>query len=233
MTKVSRPDEENSAAASGPRMNEKYLPGGRHMLKYAATVLAVSLMLVSCLGVEQVISLNRDNSGSISFTYRIARELTDLGSYGDAKKGLPFPVHRADFERTIAGNAGLVLSSYSQTENQKDVVIRASVTFSSLEALSGLAMPGDTIATARTNGNLTTLSVTIPSLGDAEIDEETIEMLRDMYAGYELVFTVRTPKNIIESSIGEIARDRRSATFRTTVYDLASAPEKLIFTIKW
>lgn len=203
------------------------------MFKNMMVLFLFSLLLVSCLGIEQVVTINPDNSGTISFTYKIAKEISDLGSYGSVKKQLPLPVLRSDFERTIQGKSGLALAGYSSTENEKDVIIHADVSFTSLSALSGLSMPDDAIIKGEINAGSGSLSVEIPSIKEPNMTDDDLEMLKDMSDEYDLVFTVHTPKDISGNTGGEVAKDKRSASFRTSIYDLAKAKEKQHFTINW
>jgi hypothetical protein len=203
------------------------------MIKNMLVIVSLSFMFVSCLGIEEVVTVNDDNSGTVALTYKIAKEFSDLGSYKGEKKPLALPVLRTDFERIAAVTKGLTLKSYSSSETEKDVVVRAEIGFASIEALAGLDFASDPMMKAVVNGKSTTLTIVIPKAGESEITQDTIALFDEMSSGYDIILTVHTPKPIVKQTLGEQAKDKRSATLKTNLVELLRTNKKQQFEIAW
>jgi len=204
------------------------------MKKYVLPVLIVfTLSLYSCLGIDETITINGDNSGSIVYTYTIAKEIKDLGSFGEMKKALPLPVLEDDFQMICKDKKGLRLASYSSKENEKNIIIRAEVAFSSLAALDALSLPDDPIMKSEITGKGTSLTLVIPAASNTEVTDDSLSMAQEISKGYDIVLVVKTPKIITGHTLGDVGTDGRTITYKTSVYDLAKTKQDQLFTIQW
>ncbi len=204
------------------------------MKKYLLPVLIVfTLSLYSCLGIEETITINGDNSGSIVYIYRIAKEIKDLGSFGEMKRSLPLPILEDDFRMICKDKKGLRLASYSSNENEKDIIVRAEVAFSSMAALDALSLPDDPIMKSETSGKGTSLTLVIPAASKTEITDDSLSMVQEISKGYDIVLSVKTPKPITGHTLGDVGSDGRTITYKTSAYDLAKTKQDRLFTIQW
>jgi hypothetical protein len=91
--------------------------------------------MTSCLGVSAEITLNADNSGTISLEYRISQVLDSLGRLDGNEARLPLPVGRIDFERTVERIPGMRLLSYISRDVGSDRVVTAKLEFTTIDDL--------------------------------------------------------------------------------------------------
>ncbi|MDR1986047.1 MAG: hypothetical protein LBP88_03620 [Treponema sp.] len=83
-------------------------------------LMALTLLLSSCIGVQADISLRPDGSGTMVLEYRFSRMLASLGELDGNERRLPVPLGKADFERTQERVPGLRLVSFSSQEDETD-----------------------------------------------------------------------------------------------------------------
>ena len=67
----------------------------------------------------------------------------------------------------------------------------------------------------------------------AESDKELSQMFAEMFAGYELAFSVSAPRPIKSHSAGELSADRKSVTWRLPLERVVELPEGTVFTVAW
>ncbi len=202
------------------------------MIKKVLLLFSVSFLFSSCIGIEQVVTINPDNSGNVAFTYTIAKEFSDFGSYGGVKKQMPLPVHKADFERIVKSTKGLTLKAYSSSETEKNIVIRAELSFASVTDLAAFAVSDEPEIVAAANGESTSVTVSIPAAGEV-VTDDTLAMAEEMSAGYEFVLTIRTPGPITNHTLGETGADKKSVTWKTTLPRLLESDKKQLMTVTW
>ncbi|MDR2798377.1 MAG: hypothetical protein LBB80_08535 [Treponema sp.] len=92
----------------------KQIKGGLSIL------IAVMLLLSSCIGVQADITLHPNGSGTMVLEYRFSRMLESLGKLDGNERWPPVPVGKADFERTQERVPGLRLVSFSSKDDEKD-----------------------------------------------------------------------------------------------------------------
>ncbi|MDR0314251.1 MAG: hypothetical protein LBI14_11730 [Treponema sp.] len=91
--------------------------------------------MTSCLGVNADITLNADNSGTISLEYRISQAFDSLGRLDGNEARPPLPVGRMDFERTVERIPGMRLLSYVSRDSGSDRIVTARLEFSTIDDL--------------------------------------------------------------------------------------------------
>ena len=101
-------------------------------------LLCVALaFLTSCIGIDSRLTIRDNGSGTCCSPIASPSSSPNLGLSSTGKSAIPLPVTRADFERSLAAAEGKVnLTRFDRSENEKDITIRAELTFDSLEALA-------------------------------------------------------------------------------------------------
>jgi hypothetical protein len=97
--------------------------------------LLIIMGMTSCLGVSADITLNADNSGTISLEYRISQAFDSLGRLDGNETRPALPVGRMDFERTIERIPGMKLLSYASRDAGTDRLVTAKLEFSTMDDL--------------------------------------------------------------------------------------------------
>jgi hypothetical protein len=213
----------------------------RHILRVFSPMLLISMLLVSCIGIDSTVKFERDGSGILQLEYRVSRELTDLGGLeGD----VPFPLSEEDFYFALEGADGLELRKYKNRMNDEDVTVRVEIWFDSVETLSALEgfqdMPmsltkqdGELVFQQRIAEARIHREADGPPLGSDSPDIPDEELLAPLFEGYDMSFTVQAPARITYHTLGELAQNGKSVTYSISLLELNSQGEALILTVKW
>lgn len=215
----------------------------------SAIILIGILILASCMGAESKIKIKNDGSGNILFTYRISQMLLNMGeSEGEeseteseseekSNSDVPLPITKEDFEKEVEGIEGLTLIDVTQTETEQDLIITAELEFDDVEILSqSEAFAEWPVTFEKVDDTYVFTQVLSEGTGgdsDAAMDEETIQMVESMFAGYEFVFSVEAPSPIKEYQLGELSPDKKTLTYTIPIADMMRIKEKLEFVVKW
>lgn len=164
---------------------------------------AVSMLFMSCVGIDTVIDLNQDGSGSVTFEYRISDIVMNLGQ--NDGRSIPLPVSKADFEDTVRKTAGLSLRSYKITESGNDSLITAKIDFDNEDALLLLLNCGmtDCVSLTRKDG-VTVFRQTLSHGNVPDINPEILLNMKSMFDGYSIKTTLNLPVKPSGASGGEI-----------------------------
>jgi hypothetical protein len=208
-------------------------PKEMNMHKIAALCVA-ALLIVSCVGIDSRLTIRENGSGTLTLAYRVSQSIAQLGLSTAGKPVIPLPVSRSDFERSLAQTNGKVrLSRFDRSEDEKDITIKAELTFDSLEALSQVDAFHDADLKPGTDGSRKTFSQVIGHPMPTPLTDESKRMIDALFAGYDMSFTVETPRPIQSSSLGIVSGDKRSLTYKTSVKDVLSTKTDIILTLSW
>jgi len=201
-----------------------------------AAGIGLVLLLSSCLGVEASIALNDNGSGRAAFRYRVSKMFAGLPKRpGGAEGPRPaLPAARGDLERTIARAKGVSLSGVERTETDADVGLAGEIRFDSVAALnsSGLfdEMP---IALTREGGG--TIFTLLVSDRREPLDQTAVEAYRALFAGYDLVFRITAPREIVSPvpPRGTLSADKKTLTYAISLFDYMQLSEKTEVRVGW
>jgi hypothetical protein len=155
--------------------------------------LAGVLLLGSCIGLTARISVRGNGSGTLSLEYRFSRTVEALGKLDGNARWQTIPVGRADFERTLERLPGLRLASFSSREDGADMVNRAELEFTSLEALIPfLAGAGRGASLREEDGALRLSLILSPGLAE-NADPELLALVREISRPYRVTFSFSGP----------------------------------------
>lgn len=192
---------------------------------------AVSLLFTSCIGINTVIDLNQDGSGSVAFEYKISDIVMNMGQCDG--KCIPLPVSKADFENTVKKTAGLSLRSYKITESGNDSVITAKIDFDNEDALLLLLNCGltDCVSLTRKDG-VTTFRQTLSPGNIPDIDPEILLNMKSLFDGYTIRTTLNLPVRPSMVSGGEmIGRTCISDDYGTG--DVLFSEKPVVWEVQW
>ena len=180
------------------------------MRKIVPLLIAV-VFLVSCVDVESRLSLRGDGSGTLVLAYRISRQLANLGQAAGEAPSVPLPVQREDFQRALLGAPGLTLRSFSRTQDDSDVSIRAEIAFASLDALARVEAFREMQVRLETSGSRRTLSLLLARAAEGPVSEDSLQMIDEMFEGRALTFVIQLPGPILSASSGaQVSADKRT-----------------------
>lgn len=191
-----------------------------------------TLTLCSCIGIESQINFKKNGSGTLTFTYKISQMIKNLDTGSDEKNALPLPVSREEFNRTAEGIEGLKLLSINQREDEENIYIQAKMEFDRIESVNkigdqinfSLSVEGDTYIFRH---------IVFSARENQEVSEDSKQMIETFFKGYELSYIIDAPSQIKSYSMGELAQDKKSLTYRITIPELLTSAEDKILEIKW
>jgi hypothetical protein len=193
------------------------------------------LSLSSCLGVNSNVTIRQNGSGTIQLEYRLSRMFEALGKLDGNEKQLPLPVSRTDFERTISRVPGLQLTSYATSQDQKDILVKAELSFANLDALTGfLDASGQSVRLANEGGNRAMGLVLVR--GIKNVDKDLENLVRTVFAGYTIDMRFNLPSTPTVSTVGKIGQAAVTGTtarYTSPVTDLVLSPEPVELRISW
>jgi hypothetical protein len=202
----------------------------RKMLLLFASCLA----LVSCMDIESRLTLRADGSGTLGLTYRISRQLADLGRTPGDTPAVPLPVEKEDFARALAGIPGVSLASFRRMQDAENVTISAVVSFTSLEALSRIAAFGELEPRMSEAGGKRTLAVLLAKAAEEQADEDSLRMIDEAFEGRLVTWTVAVPGRIQSDFPGaKLSADGRTLTWSAPLRDLVNRREDLVLSLSW
>lgn len=191
--------------------------------------------LSSCIGVNTNVSIRQNGSGSIQLEYRLSRMFEALGKLDGNEKQLPLPVGRTDFERTVNRVPGLALTAYSTSQDEKDLLVKAELSFTSLDALAGfLDAAGQSVRLVSDGGNRTMGLVLVRGIKNVDADLESL--VRTVFAGYTIDMRFNFPSTPTVSTVGNIGQAAvtgTSARYTSPVTDLVLSSEPVELRLSW
>jgi hypothetical protein len=205
----------------------------KHTGRMIVLLLVIVMVLTSCLGIRSDLSFQNDGSGNIALTYQISALLQELGKIGEEEKPLPFPVHKEDFLRVVNEVEGLSLTSYSRTETDETIIIKAVISFTSPELLAYIDGSEEKTIRITRQGDHTSFKQSLPVPVDEELSEDTIAMISEFFPDYKLVYVINTPRPILEYNCGELSKNKQSLTYEITILDILTIKEIKTIEVKW
>jgi hypothetical protein len=149
-------------------------------------LLALSVLLSSCFGVDSKITISQNGSGVIVLQYRVSEELQSLGELDGNAGRPPVPAGRIDIERSVERIEGLSLSSYAEKRQGPDRIYSLTLAFTGLDAL--VAFLNDSLGRASLDRNSLSLSL---SAGGA-LDSGLKALVEEHFSGYDFRLSVQS-----------------------------------------
>jgi len=209
------------------------------MVQKKSVFIAFSALIIvslsSCIGVNSNVSIRQNGSGTIQLEYRLSRMFEALGNLDGNEKQLPLPVGRTDFERTVNRVPGLALTAYSTSQDEKDLLVKAELSFTSLDALAGfLDAAGQSVRLVSDGGNRTMGLVLVRGIKNVDADLESL--VRTVFAGYTIDMRFNFPSTPTVSTVGNIGQAAvtgTSARYTSPVTDLVLSSEPVELRLSW
>jgi hypothetical protein len=200
-------------------------------------------LLGSCIGVSVDISVRGNGSGTMTLEYRFSRTAGALGRLDGNARWQTVPVGRADFERSLERLPGLRLASFSSREDDDDIVNRAALEFTSLEALIPfLAGTGRGASLKEEDGAMRLSLILYP--GSKNADPELLSLVREISRPYTAALSFSGPGGAELNLTGgggppaapdwvRVQNRGRTVSLSANMGDLLAAPEELGVEIIW
>ena len=193
-----------------------------------------SIFLISCVGIDSKVTIKEDGSGTLLLSYRVSQLVADLGATTSEKGIVPLPLARADFEKSLQAAQGKVrLTRFERTENEKDISIRAELSFDSIDALAQVGAFHDAEIKLSLNGARHTFSQIIAHAPAQPVSDDSLRMIDAFFDGYGLTFVIEAPQPIQEFTLGTLSSDKRVLTYTTSVKDVVRTKSDLVLSVGW
>jgi hypothetical protein len=204
------------------------------MRKIAALCIASVFLLAACVGIDSKLIIKSDGSGTLALSYRVSQLIVDLGDSTSDKGVMPLPLSRADFERSLEASKGKVrLTRFDRSENEKDVIVRAELSFDSLDSLAQVAAFRDAALTAGAAGTRHTFSQLIARAPAQPVSAETLRMIDSFFDGYDMTFAIEAPQPIQDNSLGTLSPDKKTLTYTTSIREMMRTKSDIVLRLDW
>jgi hypothetical protein len=164
-------------------------------MKKLLFAIPVLLALSSCLGLSADFQIRKNGSVKLAMEYRYLRTAENIGKLDGNERWQIIPVGRADWERTAARVDGMKLSSFSTSNDTRDIINKVTLEFSNTDALLKFLNPAANGKRASFNSgsgsNTLSIIFTEPS---GEINADLLELMKQVSYGYKLKITFNTDK---------------------------------------
>lgn len=195
---------------------------------------AASVFLMSCVGIDSRMTIKEDGSGTLLLNYRVSQLVADLGTTTSEKGIVPLPLARVDFERSMQASQGTVrLTRFERTENEKDISIRAELSFDSIDALAKVDAFRDAELKLSASGARHSFSQLIAHAPAQPVTEDSLRMIDAFFDGYGLTFIIEAPQPIQEFTLGTLSSDKRVLTYTTSIKDVVRTTSDLVLSAGW
>jgi hypothetical protein len=196
--------------------------------------MALCLLCFSCIAFDSSMKFNDNGSGKFVIQYRVSQMLKNMGEKENpgAEPANPFPLSKQEVEKSLSNIPGVRLNSVTDWEDEQDVYVKIDLDFTSIEALQKAKMFDDMpISVTRDNGK--TVFTQRISAGEAPADQESVDMMKSVFGGYKLDFSISAPKQVISNNIGTVSDDKKTVTYSISLVELMQLKEKTELVITW
>ena len=200
-------------------------------MKYLKIVLVIAILLLisSCLSIETEVELKKDGSGTARFSYSVSTLAADIGKIDSDNKILPIPIMEEDFDIAARKAGGIEIKEYKLTENGTRYLIESEIDFDSLESLS--IFSGSDFLLEQ-NGNNKILRVTIyDGSGDEEVSQQTIDMVRENFSEDLFSFSILIPGDIVR--VTDAVFSGSTVSFSISVEELIINTGPVTFSVEY
>lgn len=205
----------------------------RIVISVAILSVLTGFLSVSCIDSDARITVNADGSGTVDLNYTVSPLVMNLGKLGEDDPVVPLPVSQEDFIRTARGIAGLELGNYSTREDEDGINITAQLDFLSPEALNEFIATEEGEFSLTEADGTTRLRYVIYDAPEVELSEEGMNLARDFFSDSILRFTLETPADVLNSSLGTVSGDRRTVTVELNTAELVIDNTDVIWEVSW
>ena len=170
-------------------------------LRITSIALLSIVVLASCFDMEMELDVHADGRSEITGSYRIEREVWELGVFDDENPNRAFPVSRRDMEELTGLYDGVTLERFRVREEDTSVRIEYRIETADPDALAQI-WAGFSQRAVQTEFSPAGRSITLPITSGSEITtDEAIDLVRSRFAQAHYRLTVRTPAPIAELGV--------------------------------
>jgi hypothetical protein len=203
-------------------------------LAAAALAAAVALGLGGCIGVETTYVFQADGSGTATLVYKVSQLVTQIGTGQGEEGGVPLPLTEADFTRAVSEAPGVSLTGgVKRTEDEENITIAAALRFDRVESLAKVRGFGDSPATLTQDGDRWVFRQVVSSGGKPgeQVDTDTMKIVEQMFAGYDVTFVVQAPAEIRSATLGTISG--KTLKYSVSIPDLLKTTQPVQLEVVW
>ena len=195
-------------------------------------VSALVSLFTSCIGIETVIQLKNENSGEVSIKYMVSKMVLNTAGIDEDNSFLPLPVDEKDFAEKADGNDNLRLISYKKEENDEQLFINVKYAFDDISGLNAIMSnsDGENITVSK-KINSTVFIQKLYNGNGGKIDQETLDVISDLFSNYPVKITLIAPSDIKETNMGTFSNNKSELSM--TLPEVLSSEEPVVMEIIW
>lgn len=201
-------------------------------IKYkTCTVLFLSFFLSSCLTINSDLRINSNRSGSLNIVYSIDKTLKGISNLGNDDEIVPLNLSEEYIQEIIGDRTDIKYVKYQTSEDDLYYTVDVTFEFESIDALNSV-LPTENAIIINKEGSETLFSQGVVTATNEIINNETMEIFKDIYGDHYFKMIVRVPGNIIDVRQGHKQEDR-VAEFNKKFIDIIATSDDLSWSIRW
>lgn len=187
--------------------------------------------LNSCLTINSNMKLNSNGSGTITIQYTLERGLSGIANLGSDYEIVPLNLSEEFIIQMIGGRDDIEYKDYKISEDNRYYTVQVTFLFDNIDALNRI-LPEDNAVVLLREGSETIFKQGVVTQTDEEINDDSLEILKDIYKDHTFTFEVKVPGDIIDVDQGKKI-DSRVALYHENFLEIITSNNKKEWSIRW
>lgn len=204
------------------------------MINKMLILIIMSILLISCLEVDSVITLKEDSTGVWNIQYRISQEAAFITPGLEFSGFNYFPVNEDELKKRSSEIAGLELLDVSSKETPEFIEFSARMSFLNTDNIelffNNYTVNSVVEISSEENG---VFRLTLGKPFNSEIDQDTIRLLSALYSKNIVKIVVELPGIVTESSTGRLSEDPQQAGLELRTTEIVTMSEPIEWIVNY
>ncbi|MCK5197726.1 MAG: hypothetical protein KAR21_05210 [Spirochaetales bacterium] len=204
------------------------------MINKMLILMIMSILLISCLEVDSVITLKDDGTGIWNIQYRISQEAALITPGLEFSGFNYFPVNEDKLRKRTSEIAGLELLDVSSKETPEFIEFSVEMSFldtDNIELFFDKYTVNSVVEISSEENGVFKLTLGKPF--NSEIDQDTLRLLSALYSKNIVNIVVELPGIVTESSTGRLSEDPQQAGLELRTTEIITMSEPLEWIVNY
>lgn len=204
------------------------------MINKLLILIIISILLISCLEVDSVITLKENGTGVWNLQYRISQEAAFITPGLEFSGFNYFPLNEDDLRKRTNEITGLELINVSSKETPEFIEFNAEMSFLNTGNIASFfndQAASPLVVISSDEDGLFKLKIENPYMQD--IDQDTLRLLSALYSNNMINIVVELPGIVTDSSTGRLSEDPQQAGLEMRTTEIITLLEPLEWIINY
>ncbi len=204
------------------------------MINKLLILIIISILLISCLEVDSVITLKENGTGGWNLQYRISQEAAFITPGLEFSGFNYFPLNEDDLRKRTNEITGLELINVSSRETPEFIEFNTEMSFLNTANIASFfndQAASPLVVISSDEDGLFKLTIENPYMQD--IDQDTLRLLSALYSNNIINIVVELPGIVTDSSTGRLSEDPQQASLEMRTTEIITLLEPLEWIINY